>query len=176
MARMNIRLAAARKRTKTPAPETTVVERSSKSRIKRVRVQKETPKAKKISVIDQEELHKYLKSISRAEIEMGRVANQRSIEVDELFKLLKIHGLTKWANKHGNAEITRTKGRDSNTIDVHAYRKLVTDEDFMDSIKVSSTEAKKVLPEKQLKEITDTVTGVMGSEFLVCKLPTIKKP
>jgi hypothetical protein len=63
------------------------------------------------------------------------------------------------------AEVFRSAGRATSTIDPQGFRKLVaSDKDFYACVKVGITEARKVLPMRQLDTITTEKAAKPGEE------------
>lgn len=65
------------------------------------------------------------------------------------------------------AEYVSTKGRSTNTIDPAGFYKLCKNkEDFFAAVSVNATEAKRILPTKELATVTTTTSGKDGAPTL----------
>jgi hypothetical protein len=70
-------------------------------------------------------------------------------------------------------KVERPKGRGLTVIDPAKYREKVSDDDFLASIKVQVTEAKKCLGERELQSVSTTTGGGIGDPRIAIKHPKI---
>ena len=134
-----------------------------------IRVRHATPKVVaplKVDASDERRMKHLLKTISE-NVDAVAKANARTEAAKEsLFGLMKTYRLPKYEAEALVATITRSPGRSVSTIDVHGFKKLVSDEDFMSCVKVSVKEAKTVLAGKELDSVTETTPAKLGDEYL----------
>ncbi len=123
-------------------------------------------KAQSIRPEDQAMMSAILKSISKVDDDVRKKQLERDGHVKALRKLMKTYKINTFSDNGMQANIFRPKGRASSSIDVHEFRKRVTDDEFMDSVKVMKAEAEKVLPTKELAEITEVTPAVLGEETI----------
>lgn len=123
----------------------------------------------KIEAGDAKAMDSMLKSISRIDSEIAARHAEREVTVKKLWKLMKTYKLSTHSAHGVIANVFRPKGRASATIDPHEYRKLVSDDDFMDSIRVMKAEAEKNLSKKELERITDVTAATLGEETIEVK-------
>ena len=106
-----------------------------------------------------------MKSISDSQDVMALESKAIADRTATLYALMKKLSLGVHQNGDIKALCYRPAGRSSTTIDPMGYRKAVKDDkEFYGSIKVSVTEAKKVLPAKVLATISSVVAAVAGEE------------
>jgi hypothetical protein len=136
-------------------------------RIKRVRFGDAVQKPVSVLPMDDRKMKQLLKSISEYSDQMSVLASSMDDAKANLFKLMKVYQLPQLEDSNALAKIERERGREVNVVDIEAFRKMVSDEDFMTCIKISLTEAKKVLSGRELASITDTTPAKIGEEILV---------
>lgn len=124
------------------------------SRIRRVR--------KPAVVFDQDKADELLKSIATAKAK-AKAAEAAASEAE--MALLDL--MTKSAvstHKCGNslAELVKSAGKSTNTVDPKALRKILGDEEYYQCISVSVTKAKEFVPSRELAAITHTTPGASG--------------
>lgn len=136
-------------------------------RIRRVRPGMLTKPVVKVLASDVEKMQASLKSISTNEDKIAKLVAEIAEAKTNLFKTLKTYKLEKFEDATLLAFIERAKGRAVSTIDVEGFKDLVSDEDFIACVKISQTEAKKVLSGKELDTVTTTVAAKLGDEQLV---------
>lgn len=125
------------------------------TRIRRSRV--DAPDTAKIEAL--------MKSIANSQSLLEKEAKAVKEATNELYSLMKLAKKTVHVVGDVTATLFRSAGRATNTIDPRKFRKLVTDDkEFYSCVSISTTEAKKVLPEKQLATITTTKAAVPGEE------------
>lgn len=122
--------------------------------------------AQSIRPEDQAMMSAILKSISKLDDDARKKQLEREGHVKALRKLMKTYKLPTFSEHGMQANIFRPKGRASSVIDIHEFRKMVTDDEFMGSVKVLKSEAEKVLPSKDLAKITEVVPAVLGEETI----------
>lgn len=127
------------------------------------------PKPVTIEPDDLRAMDSILKSISKIDLEVRQRQVAREESVKKLRKLMKTYKLSVHEAHGMIASVFRPAGRSTSTVDPYDYQKLVTDEEFMSTVKVQITEAKKVLPEKELLKITQTTPAKLGEETIEVK-------
>jgi hypothetical protein len=80
--------------------------------------------------------------------------------------LLKEAGLVTYQAHGAVASMVASPGRASTEIDVVAFRAAVSDADFMSSISVGVTKAKKVMTDKELGKVSTKIPGKPGEPTL----------
>lgn len=127
----------------------------------RIRRNRPSPgKAAQLSRIEE-----LMKSISNAQTEANRLGAQVKAETLELYTLMKSADLSRHTTADATADVYRSAGRGTNVVDPQGFRRLVkNDKEFFSAVTVSVTEARKVLPQKQLDTITTMLPGKPGEE------------
>lgn len=130
------------------------------ARIKRVRLGgKIVQQPNKVLPDDDKKMRQLLQSIANADLEAAKAAQRRTDAVAELFKLMKTYRIPSLEIDAAIAQIVTPKGKSTSYIDPRLFRDRVEDEDFVKAVRVSITEAKKILSGKELDEITDVKPG-----------------
>lgn len=115
--------------------------------------------------VDTKEIDEIMKSIAGAQAVMAEEAKFLNEATNTLFTLMKKAKMDVRQVGDIHAVLYRPAGRSSTVIDPVKYRKAVKDDkEFYGSIKVSVTDAKKVLPEKVLATISKVTPAVAGEE------------
>ena len=85
----------------------------------------------------------------------------------KIYELMQIANVQTFAHGAVTASVTRPKGRDTNVIDPRGYHRLVTDDEFYDTVTVGITKAKTVLTQTELAKVTTIKPGKLGEPELV---------
>ena len=116
-------------------------------------------------LFDTDKANEILKSISQADDAIDAAVSTRAKALSELYDLMKRGRVTEFSGERAYATLYRPAGRASTIIDPQGFRRLVKDDkEFYSAIKVSVTEAKAVLPQKQLATISTTIPASVGEE------------
>lgn len=141
------------------------------SRIRRVRVPAPAAKTPRNESLDKAVICATIEDVAKAQDHLAFWSKALADSQEKLLALMKANKLTTTSCTTSvgmaTAEVVRSAGRATNTIDPRGFRKLVTEDDFYDCISVSNTKAKTVLSARELVSVTDTVPGKPGE-------PTIK--
>ena len=112
-----------------------------------------------VPAADKAKLTKQVNEYFDLEAQVAEMTLRMSSLSEETFDTMKKAGIKEWPVHDGQAEIVIPMGNSSTSIDVEAFRESVPDEDFMASISVSVTNAKKVLSGKELDAIAEVTPG-----------------
>ena len=107
-----------------------------------------------------------LKSIAKLADQAAKINAEIAQKETELFDMMLKNKFEKVEVEAATAEITQSAGKSTNIIDVKAFRKKVSDDDFLACISVGVTKAKEVLGQKELDKITTTIPGKTGEKKL----------
>lgn len=137
-------------------------------RVRRIRPIASVKRDRKFKAVQEDEIRmdELLKSIAEKNVEAARVSLERQAMEKELFDLMQMYKVAELEVPEAKAKITTPVGRAVNTVDPRGFFELVTEEDFFNSVTIGITAARKVLSEKELKPITDTVAGKKGDPVL----------
>jgi hypothetical protein len=133
-------------------------------RVRRIRVT--GSKGREKPLMDRDLLNSALKRIADNNAEIAELQREQAAITANLLKMMQANKLKEWEIKEAVAKIVIPQGRATNEIDAEAFYKLVSEEDFFDSIKVSMEKAKKHLGKKELEKITTTTPGKLGEPKL----------
>lgn len=118
--------------------------------------------------------------LERLMVLMADAVRQKEAAAQEEEKLTYLIGLEldnlkerKHESAAGTVAYEAQQTRGSRTIDVRAFQERVMEDDFLDSIKVSITAAKKLLTDKEIDEISDHTMPTTSAEKLVFRLPEV---
>lgn len=118
-----------------------------------------------VAAPDTGKIEALMKSIANSQALIAKETKATAEATNELYSLMKLAKKTVHVAGDVTATLFRSAGRATNIIDPKGFRKMVeSDKEFYSCISVSTTEAKKVLPEKQLATITTTKAAVPGEE------------
>lgn len=126
-------------------------------------------KASTVRPEDQAMMSVILKSISKVDEDVRKKLLERESHVKALRKLMKTYKLATFSEHGMEANVFRPKGRASSSIDAHEFRKLVTDEEFMEAVKILKAQAEKFLSTKELESITEVIPAALGDETIEVK-------
>lgn len=132
-------------------------------RIRRVRNDVAKLKANKANVAIMKDL---LQSIAQLQEKAAEATRESAEKEATLFTLMHNGSVDRVEGEDAIAELTQSAGKATNIIDVKAFRKTVSDEDFLACISVGVTKAKEVLGQKELDRITTTIPGKTGDKKL----------
>lgn len=132
-------------------------------RIRRVRNDVAKLKANKANTAIMKDL---LQSIAKLQEEAACATREAAERETALFGLMTAGAVDRVEVADAVAEVTQSAGKASNIIDVKAFRKKVSDDDFLACISVGVTKAKEVLGQKELDKITTTIPGKTGEKKL----------
>lgn len=107
-----------------------------------------------------------LKSISILQRQIDMMTAEVATRSDQLMKAMTKAGLTHFDVEGADADIARSAGKATNTIDPALLFKKVDRDDFFSAISVSVTKAKALLGQKELDSITTTTPGKPGEPKL----------
>lgn len=127
------------------------------------------PAGKTVQPTDRRKMDELMKSISDADTAIATAKEIRDSACADLKALMKTYRLATFTTPVAPdyvAEVGRKKGKATNVIDPAGFRELVSDEEFMAAIRVSSERAKELLSGKELKGITDSVPAKLGEEVI----------
>lgn len=116
------------------------------------------------------EIDSLIDSIALAEAEAHKLIKRATLDRAALLEKMQTARLTTRVSTDGRASIVRKKGNATNTIDIEAYRDMVTDEAFMNSVSITKAAATKYLGTKELESITQTTEGKLKDPELVVEL------
>ena len=114
---------------------------------------------------NRDKLDQFMEAYADAEAALS-VASRRLDEAkNKIFEEMTKTATTEYVHDNVKVEKFRPAGRESNIIDPQGYRKLCkSDKDFYAAVKVSITEARKIIPMRQLDTITTTIESKPGAE------------
>lgn len=107
-----------------------------------------------------------LKSIAKLQEQAEKIRIELAQKETVLFDMMVKNKFEKVEVDAAVAEVTQSAGKSTNIIDVKAFRKKVSDDDFLACISVGVTKAKEVLGQKELDKITTTIPGKTGEKKL----------
>ena len=137
---------------------------------KRIRRIRPTTASKlRTRIVDEPFLNKTLSIIAENNTKIAELQKQQRDAEAVMLKAMKANRLLTWEVPGAEASVVIPQGRASRFIDPKEYFKLVTKDDFFESIKVSSEQAKKNLSEKELAKISTVTPGKPGEPTLEVK-------
>jgi hypothetical protein len=135
-------------------------------RVRRIRPTAASKVRAKGKLMDESLLDGYLKVIADNNKEIAALQKEQNDALAVLLKTMQANKLKNWEIPDARAEVVIPQGRSSSVIDPENYYKLVSKEDFFESIKVSIEKAKKHLGTKELAKITEVTPGKRGEPTL----------
>ena len=96
-------------------------------------------------------------SISEAQDWVAKYIVAIEKDSEELQKLMEAKGILKVSASNSEANLVTPKGRVTQKVRPKDFKGIVSEDDFMDSVSVTITAAKKVLSEKELKKVVDII-------------------
>lgn len=115
-------------------------------------------------------IEELMQSISNLQRVAEEANTARVAEEAELLALMKATGLVAHDVGDLHAEVARSPGRSTNSIDPVAFRKLCPDDkSFFYAVTVSVTKAKEVVAARTLQKIIQTKEAVPGPEHVIVK-------
>lgn len=117
--------------------------------------------------VDLKTIESLMSAVVSARSELESLQANLKRDTDALLAAMKEAGITRHELDglvHIVAELQRSPGRATNVVDPKAYRGLVSEQDFYESISVSVTKARELVPGKQLAAITKHTPGKPGEE------------
>ena len=134
---------------------------------RRVRVRRKEPSL--VSAKDRNKLVYLVDSIASNIKTVEELSSDSKEKLKDLEALMKRLSLLTQKTPQGIAEYVTPQGKASSTIDVSAFKELVAEEDFMEAISVTMKNAKKLLSERELEGIVDTVKAQPKEPVLVVR-------
>ena len=119
-----------------------------------------------------EEIESLMKSIANAEDAIASLSAKVKNETQRLYSLLVAAKETTHQCGDLVADVVIPAGRSSTLIDPRKFYNEVKEDDFFDSVIVSVTKARQVLPERTLAKISKVTPGTTGEPIV--KLKRIK--
>jgi hypothetical protein len=120
-----------------------------------------------------EAIQRLVQAAAEAQNEAAAAAQAAKDALEALGKALRAASMTECRAGNYLGALVKSPGRATNTVDPAGFRKLVKDDkEFFESITVSMTAARKVLPAKTLDTITAHTPAVPGPE--VVKVTEVK--
>lgn len=129
--------------------------------VRRIRRSRSVPAGGKLDRLDE-----VLKSIATLDADAARRDAERKELAEEAEALMVSLKLTTREVDTAIAEMVRSAGKATNTIDPKKFMNAVEEKDFFAAISVSVTKAKELLPGKTLERMTTTVAGKAGDPKL----------
>ena len=123
-----------------------------------------------ITGVDKSSMTKLVNEYARGQLQIDELGRSMVSVLQNLHKCMRECGVLEWETTLGKAIRVTPVGRSSTIIDKAAFREHVSDEEFMESIKIGVTKAKEVLSGKELAEVSETIPGVKGSEVVKVKV------
>lgn len=117
-----------------------------------------------VNTSDKTVLTKTVNEYAKLQLEIEEKQRQQVELLADLSSRMKSCGIKEWKTKLGKGERYVPTSRSTTIIDTQAFRERVTDDDFMESVKVSVTAARKVLSGKELDSISEVVQGAKKEE------------
>ena len=138
-------------------------ESSKRSRVRASNVRRRRRRTKsEVSQLMESKLQDQLQTCIELETKIARLKAEYEQETETLLELMEEANKSSVSNDKCEALYEQPTGRSTTTVNPAEYSEMVDWDDFISSIRVNISEAKKHLSEKELQSISETTPGNPG--------------